>query len=246
MTSSWKCWIDPEKLTRQMVIRSSTGTCEDPTFQLAEYGAGHRWEDDEVPRWRGDPITPQMVDALMESNAHMIDHNPSHQCDALNKQMEETIMTHAKYTIPDIDEVIFNEAGRATVIRWADGKKTVVHCGEGETFDRYTGFIACIAKKMFGDTASAKKLMNSKDKKYQAQLKAEREAAEKAKRQEEAAAAKAKADKARAKEYEDTMNDMVQMFLMSAEAKQLAEKILRERAESAAQPASEEGGEAHE
>ena len=226
MTSSWKCWIDPEKLTRQMVIRSSTGTSEDPTFQLAEYGAGHRWEDDEGPRWRGNPITPQMVDALMESDAHMIDHNPSHQCDALNQRMEEIIMTHAKYTIPDIDEVIFNEAGRATVIRWTDGKKTVVHCGEGETFDRYTGFIACIAKKMFGDTASAKKLMNGKDRKYQAQLKAEREAAEKAKRQEAAAAEKAKADKIRAKDEELLMEALVKHYLLEAEAKKRAEEIL--------------------
>lgn len=245
MTSSWKCWIDPEKLTRQMVIRSSTGTCGDPTFQLAEYGAGHRWEDDEVPRWRGELITPQMLDEIMESNAYMINHTPSPRSDTMNQQMEEIIMTNARYTIPNIDEVIFNETGRATVIRWSDNTKTVVHCGEGETFDRYTGFIACIAKKMFGDTASAKKLMNSKDKKYQAALKAEKEEAEKAKRQQEAAAAKAKADKIREKKEAEAMEELVKLFLMNTEAKQRAEEILHARTEEV--PFEDvDGGEANE
>ena len=129
-------------------------------------------------------------------------------------------------SIPDIEEVIFNEAGNATVIRWRDNTKTIVRCGEGETFDRYTGFIACVAKKLFGGTTSVKKLMNSKDRKYQAQLKAEREAAEKAKRQEEAAAAKAKADKRRAKDEELLMEALVKHYLLEAEAKKRAEEIL--------------------
>jgi hypothetical protein len=134
-------------------------------------------------------------------------------------------------SIPDIEEVIFNEAGNATVIRWRDNTKTIVRCGEGETFDRYTGFIACVAKKLFGGTTSVKKLMNSKDRKYQAALKAEKEEAEKAKRQQEAAVAKAKADKTREKKEAEAMEEFVKLFLMNTEAKQRAEEILRARTE---------------
>lgn len=46
-----------------------------------------------------------------------------------------------------------------SVILWEDGTRTVCHVGEGETFDRYTGFMACVCKKMFGSTSKAKKLM---------------------------------------------------------------------------------------
>lgn len=136
------------------------------------------------------------------------------------------------YLLPEITEVIFNETGTATIVRWADGDKTVVHCGEGETFDRYTGFIACVCKKMFGGTTTAKKLMNSLDKKYQAKLKAEREAKEKAERDQEAAAAKAKADKAREKKDAEAMEELVKLFLMNTEAKQRAEEILRSAKET--------------
>ena len=137
-----------------------------------------------------------------------------------------------KYMLPEIKEVIFNETGSATIVRWADGDKTVVHCGEGETFDRYTGFMACVCKKMFGGTTTAKKLMNGLDKKYQAKLKAEKEAKEKEKRDAEAKAAKAKADKLRKKKNEEAVEELVNLFLMNTEAKQRAEEILRSEKET--------------
>ena len=135
-------------------------------------------------------------------------------------------------SIPNIEEVIFNETGKATIVRWKDGDKTVVHCGDGETFDRYTGFMAAVCKKIFGHTTTAKKLMNSLDKKYQAKLKAEEAAKEKAKRDQEAAAAKAKADKLRAKKDAEAMEELVNLFLMNTEAKQRAEEILRSAKET--------------
>lgn len=141
----------------------------------------------------------------------------------------KNILKFEQYKLPAIEEVIFNEEGKTTIVRWFDGDKTVVRCGDGETFDRYTGFMAAICKKMFGGTTTAKKLMNSLDKKYQAALKAEQAAKEKAKREEEAKAAKAKADKARAKEDAMLMESMVEYFLMEAEAKKRAEEILAAR-----------------
>ena len=138
----------------------------------------------------------------------------------------EKEVSYKTYLIPNIEEVIFNETGNATIVRWKDNTKTIVRCGDGETFDRYTGFIACVAKKLFGGTTTAKKLMNSLDKKYQAKLKAEREAKEKEKRDQEAAAAKAKADKLREKKNAEAMEELVNLFLMNTEAKQRAEEIL--------------------
>lgn len=133
----------------------------------------------------------------------------------------------SKYQLPEIKEVIFNDD--ATIIVWADDKKTIVHCGEGETFDRYTGFMAAICKRMFGGTTTAKKFMNSIDKQYQAKLKAEKEAEEKAKRIAVMEEAKKKADARRAKEDEVLMEAMVRHYLMEAEAKQRAAEILASR-----------------
>ena len=153
---------------------------------------------------------------------------------AQNK-MKETTMKNA-LNVPNVKEVIFNEEGRTTIVIWEDGEKTVVHCGEGERFDRYTGFMACICKKMFGGTTTAKKLMNKLDKKYQAKLKAEKEAAEKVKRELEAETARMKAVKLREKKNAETMEELVKLFVMEAEAKKRAGEIL----------AAKEAEEAHE
>lgn len=129
-------------------------------------------------------------------------------------------------SVPNVKEVIFNEEGRTTIVIWADNSKTVVHCGEGEKFDRYTGFMACICKKMFGGTTTAKKFMNKLDKKYQAKLKADKEAAEKVKRALEAEAARMKATKLREKKHAEAMEELVKLFVMEAEAKKRAGEIL--------------------
>lgn len=50
----------------------------------------------------------------------------------------------------DIKKVIFNEP--VTVVYWGDGMKTVVHCQEGDSYDRRTGLLLCCAKRLFGNT----------------------------------------------------------------------------------------------
>lgn len=60
--------------------------------------------------------------------------------------------------IPDIDRVVFS--GPATIVFWEDGTKTVVKCAKDQTCERYAGFIAACAKKMFGSTSRAKAIMN--------------------------------------------------------------------------------------
>lgn len=58
--------------------------------------------------------------------------------------------------LPKIDEVIFN--GPATIVKWADGTKTVVKCCEDDEFDAEKGLAMAISKKALGDLKEVKKL----------------------------------------------------------------------------------------
>lgn len=58
---------------------------------------------------------------------------------------------------PDVKKVIFS--GPKTVVLWADGTKTIVSCGAGDTYDYYAGFCAAVVKKLFGSTTHAKKVL---------------------------------------------------------------------------------------
>lgn len=50
---------------------------------------------------------------------------------------------------PKIKDVIFNNP--ATIVIWNDDTKTVVKCGEGDTYSKETGLAMCIAKKFLGN-----------------------------------------------------------------------------------------------
>lgn len=64
-----------------------------------------------------------------------------------------------------IKRVIFNDP--ATVVFWKDGTKTVVKCCDGDTYDKEKGFMACIIKKLTGNTGRwnelIKKHVNNKE-----------------------------------------------------------------------------------
>lgn len=69
-----------------------------------------------------------------------------------------------KKTLPGIKQVYFNEKAGTTAIVWDDGSDTtVVHCGEGEQFERYVGFCSAICKKLFESTSAVKRLIDEKD-----------------------------------------------------------------------------------
>ena len=59
--------------------------------------------------------------------------------------------------VPLVKKVIFS--GPKTIVLWADGTKTIVSCGAGDTYDYYTGFCAAVVKKLFGSTTHAKKVL---------------------------------------------------------------------------------------
>lgn len=73
----------------------------------------------------------------------------------------EAVLTNRVFA-PMPKKVIFS--GGKTIVIWEDGTKTVVSCMEGDEFDEYSGFCAALAKKLYGSTTRAKKLMNKNKK----------------------------------------------------------------------------------
>lgn len=160
--------------------------------------------------WESDIRTVTIdLDSISEQNKKL-----NKQIQALTKELEEAkenvkIMSKVlgvstdfpfpcvafPYTVPRVEKVIYNKT--ATIVYFADGDKVISRVGEGETFDRYTGFMACVCKKMFGGTTAAKKLMNEKDLDFQ---KAKKEAAA-LKAAEKAAAEKKARDEKYAREH---------------------------------------------
>ena len=51
----------------------------------------------------------------------------------------------------DIKKVIFNDP--ATIVIWADGTKTIVKCDRYDIYNKTTGLLLCLVKKMFGNTS---------------------------------------------------------------------------------------------
>jgi hypothetical protein len=49
--------------------------------------------------------------------------------------------------MPDIQQIIYN--GTHTVVKWSDGKTTVVNCREGDEFNKEVGLAMAIARKYF-------------------------------------------------------------------------------------------------
>lgn len=64
---------------------------------------------------------------------------------------------HERLPFPDVKKVIFS--GPKTIVLWADGTKTIVSCGDSDTYDYYSGFCAAVVKKLFGSTTHAKKVL---------------------------------------------------------------------------------------
>lgn len=59
-----------------------------------------------------------------------------------------------------IKRVIYHDP--ATIVFWTDGTKTVVKCMEGQQYEKYAGFCAALAKKIYGSTSKAKKISGAK------------------------------------------------------------------------------------
>lgn len=60
----------------------------------------------------------------------------------------------------EVKKIIFNNP--ATIVFWLDGTKTVCKAMEGQEFSEYYGFLACLAKKMFGSNSAINRLIEKK------------------------------------------------------------------------------------
>lgn len=59
-----------------------------------------------------------------------------------------------------VKEIIYHDA--ATIVYWTDGTKTVVKCNENDEYSEYAGFVAAVAKKMYGGANVINRLIDSK------------------------------------------------------------------------------------
>lgn len=58
---------------------------------------------------------------------------------------------------PEVDRIIFNNP--ATIVFWKDGTKTVVKVSDGETYSPYYGFLAALAKKIYGSNSAIQRIV---------------------------------------------------------------------------------------
>ena len=78
-----------------------------------------------------------------------------------NDMIEKTLNTSKADLGNDFKPKKIIHSGPKTIVFFENGEKVVVSCGENETYDDYTAFCAALAKKIFGSTIRAKKIMKS-------------------------------------------------------------------------------------
>lgn len=59
----------------------------------------------------------------------------------------------------EVDNVIFQDELKTTIVIWKDGTKTVVHCMKDDEFVPEVGFAMALAKKIYGDRGSYLKII---------------------------------------------------------------------------------------
>ena len=129
-----------------------------------------------------------------------------------------------KKEIPVVERILFYNNDRTTVVFWKDGTKTTVVCEEGREPDKYDGFIACLAKRIYGSTSQVKSVIEKhdetakreKEKENLKKLKEERQAEQERKR----AIAHRNAVKKRMKELrveQEAMNKLMPAAMLDEE-----------------------------
>lgn len=68
---------------------------------------------------------------------------------------EEEIMLKKNYTVK---KILFNPP--ATIVFWEDGSKTVVKCSQYDEYSPYFGFLASLAKKIYGNPSRVRKIVD--------------------------------------------------------------------------------------
>lgn len=89
-------------------------------------------------------------------------------CSKARKDVHDYMQKDSEFTAANLHrqfqfapkEIIYNDA--ATIVYWTDGTKTVVKCNENDEYSEYFGFIAAVAKKMYGGTGPINQIIKSK------------------------------------------------------------------------------------
>lgn len=68
---------------------------------------------------------------------------------------EETMKTVPTYAVK---KIIYNPP--ATIVFWEDGSKTVVKCSKDDEYSPYFGFLAALAKKVYGNPSRVRKIID--------------------------------------------------------------------------------------
>jgi hypothetical protein len=90
-----------------------------------------------------------LLDALDEMEEHKEEPKPTREKeeDVFDKLKIEKFL--GEVVRPQIKDVIFNAP--ATIVKWDDGTKTIVKCGDGDKYDKEKGLALAIAKKYYGN-----------------------------------------------------------------------------------------------
>lgn len=171
-------------------------------------------------------LNPDVVCKMMESTARCTASGaPLVEVIQPNSESRKDVPSDFVHGIPNIFEVLYKND--ATIIKWADGTKTYAVCGEGETYDPYTGFMAAVMKKLFGSTGAAKAMLKKKN--LEEKAKKEKEAA--IKKAEKDAVNRAKWEAENAERIAARKAKMEQRHIDKIAEKMRIEMLAREQAE---------------
>lgn len=156
-------YITPNRTSNTMANDPylTPSSINDTIFQPGHVNTGHRFEvtaADDVPSM---PIFHKDTDAIRYVDNVLFYNGLHYKLEAYNRDTDRIdtiarcysryeLLSHPKpNALPEA--VRFYFCGPATVIEWSDGTKTVVKCGEDDTYDAEKGIALCIAKKVFGN-----------------------------------------------------------------------------------------------
>ena len=97
------------------------------------------------------PVFQRMLNACTKTRRDVHDY--------MQKDIELTAGFYRQFRFAP-KEIINNDA--ATIVYWTDGTKTVVKCNENDEYSEYAGFVAAVAKKMYGGANAINRLIDSK------------------------------------------------------------------------------------
>lgn len=109
--------------------------------------------------------TERTMDELREACDYTDDHCEddedccaTHHCDDCERCDKEDDNFYYLSALPEIDHIIFS--GKATIVFWTDGLKTVVRCQDGDAYSKEEGLAMAICKRAYGNDNTFNDVIN--------------------------------------------------------------------------------------